>query len=258
MRAPQEPPLRLLLVDDELPARRRLREVVEDCANALSLEITGEADSGLSALAEIQRSPPDAVLLDIKMPGMDGIEVAQHLQKLVHPPAVIFTTAYDHYACQAFEVNAVDYLMKPVRASRLATALSKARGLSRTVLDALREAHPKARTHLSLAEKGRLLLIPIADILYFKAELKYVTIKTPAREYLLEESLVKLETEFGAQFLRIHRNCLVARDKIAQISRAPLPEEGHLLRLTGLDEQLPVSRRQYSLIRELLQRQQLF
>ncbi len=254
MPATPQTPLRLLIVDDEEPARHRLREVLEDCASELPLQITGEADSGLSALAEIQRNMPDAVLLDIKMPGMDGIEVAQHLQKLAQPPAVIFTTAYDHYACQAFEVNAVDYLMKPVRAARLSAALSKAQHLSRQALEALRDSHPKPRTHLSLAEKGRLLLIPIADILYFKAELKYVTIKTPAREYLLEESLVKLETEFGAQFLRIHRNCLVARDKIAQISRAPLPEEGHLLRLTGLDEQLPVSRRQYSLIRELLQR----
>ena len=252
MRAPQESPLRLLLVDDELPARRRLREVVEDCANTLSLEITGEADSGLSALAEIQRSQPDAVLLDIKMPGMDGIEVAQHLQKVAYPPAVIFTTAYDHYACQAFEVNAVDYLMKPVRANRLATALSKARGLSRTALDALRDAHPKARTHLSLSEKGRLVLIPIEEILYFRAELKYITIKTSTREYLLEESLVRLEAEFGNQFLRIHRNCLVARNKITQIDKASAPEEGHLLRLHGLDELLPVSRRQYALLREAL------
>lgn len=254
MTANSDTPLRLLIVDDEAPARHRLREVLEDCARDFPLQVVGEADTGLAALAAVEREQPDALLLDIKMPGMDGIEVAQHLQKLPHPPAVIFTTAYDHYACQAFEVNAVDYLMKPVRAARLVLALSKVRGLTRITLEALREAHPKARSHLSLSEKGRLILIPVEDILYFKAELKYVTVKTSAREYLLEESLIKLESEFGERFLRIHRNCLVAHDKIDQISKAHQPEETHMLRLRGLKETLPVSRRQYSLIRELLRK----
>jgi two-component system, LytTR family, response regulator AlgR len=244
--------LRLLIVDDEAPARRRLREVLEDCGRDLALEVVGEADNGLTALAAVEQAQPDALLLDIRMPGMDGIEVAQHLQKLPHPPAVIFTTAYDSYACQAFEVNAIDYLMKPVRATRLAAALTKVNGLTRSMLEALREAHPKARTHLSLSEKGRLVLVPIDDILYFKAELKYVTVKTAAREYLLEESLIKLESEFGDRFLRVHRNCLVARGKIEQIGKAPGPEESHTIHLRGLEESLPVSRRQYSQIRELL------
>lgn len=250
----RETPLRLLIVDDEAPARHRLREVLEDCAQDFPLQVVGEADTGLAALAAVEREQPDALLLDIKMPGMDGIEVAQHLQKLAHPPAVIFTTAYDNYACQAFEVNAVDYLMKPVRAARLASALTKVRGLTHAALNALREAHPKARTHLSLSEKGRLILVAVAEILYFKAELKYVTVKTAAREYLLEESLIKLEIEFGERFLRIHRNCLVAHDKIEQISKVHQPEETHMLRLRGLEENLPVSRRQYSLIRELLRK----
>lgn len=243
------PPLRLLIVDDEAPARRRLREVLDDCSRKLPLEVVGEADNGMDALEHVQREKPDAVLLDIRMPGMDGIEVAQHMQKLPRMPAVIFTTAYDHYACQAFEVNAVDYLMKPVRAERLAAALAKARQINAAVLEALREAHPRARSHLSVAEKGRLKLVPVEDILYFKAELKYVTVKTREQEYLLEESLVKLEAEFGDQFLRIHRNCLVARDKIAQIGKAPGSEEGHYVRLRGHDELLPVSRRQYSQLR---------
>ncbi|MEW6133000.1 MAG: LytTR family DNA-binding domain-containing protein [Pseudomonadota bacterium] len=245
-------PLRLLIVDDEAPARRRLREVLEDCGRELPLKIVGEADNGVDALEQVQREQPDAVLLDIRMPGMDGIEVAQHMQKLARTPAVIFTTAYDNYACQAFEVNAVDYLMKPVRAERLAAALAKARHLNLAVLDALREAHPKSRTHLSLSEKGRLRLVPVDEILYFKAELKYVTLKTAEREFLLEESLVRLEAEFGERFLRVHRNCLVARDKIDQIGKTPGSEEGHYVRLRGLDEQLPVSRRQYSQLRELL------
>ena len=243
-------PLRLLIVDDEAPARRRLREVLDDCSQELALEVVGEADNGMDALEHAQREQPDAVLLDIRMPGMDGIEVAQHMQKLARTPAVIFTTAYDNYACQAFEVNAVDYLMKPVRAERLAVALAKAQHLNLAMLDALRLAHPKSRTHLSLSEKGRLKLVPVVEILYFKAELKYVTVKTAEHEFLLEESLVKLEAEFGDRFLRIHRNCLVARDKIDQIGKTHGTEEGHYVRLHGLDDLLPVSRRQYSLIRE--------
>jgi two-component system response regulator AlgR len=244
--------LRLLIVDDEAPARRRLREVLDDCAQDLALQVVAEADNGMDALEHAEREQPDAVLLDIRMPGMDGIEVAQHLQKLVHTPAVIFTTAYDNYACQAFEVNAVDYLMKPVRAERLAAALTKARHLNLAMLDALRQAHPKARSHLSLSEKGRLKLVPVEEILYFKAELKYVTVKTVEHEYLFEESLIKLEAEFGEQFLRIHRNCLVARSKIDQIGKTHSSEEGHYVRLHGLDDPLPVSRRQYSQIRDML------
>ena len=183
---------------------------------------------------------------------IDGIEVAQHLQKLHHPPAVIFTTAYDNHACQAFEVNAVDYLMKPVRAERLMAALAKAHNLNKTVLDALRQAHPKARSHLSLPEKGKLRLVPVDDILYFKAELKYVTVKTPEREYLLEESLVKLENEFSDRFVRIHRNCLVARARVEQVGKLAGSEEGHYVRLRGLSDSLPVSRRQYSQLRDAL------
>ncbi len=239
-------------MDDEAPARRRLREVLDDCARELPLQVIAEADNGVDALAYAQREQPDAVLLDIRMPGMDGIEVAQHMQKLPKPPAVIFTTAYDSHAYQAFEVNAVDYLMKPVRAERLATALAKAKNISLATLETLREAHPKERSHLSLSEKGRLKLVPVDEILYFKAELKYVTVKTAEHEYLLEESLIKLEGEFGDRFLRIHRNCLVAREKIDQIGKSHGSEESHFIRLRGLDEALPVSRRQYSQIRELL------
>jgi two-component system response regulator AlgR len=245
-----ETPLRLLVVDDEAPARRRLCEILEDCSHQLPLQVVGESDNGVDALETAQRERLDALLLDIRMPGMDGIEVAQHLQKLHRPPAVIFTTAYDNYACQAFEVNAVDYLMKPVRAERLVAALGKARNLTQTTLDALRQAHPKARTHLSLSEKGKLRLVPVEDILYLKAELKYVTVKTIEREYLLEESLVKLESEFGDRFLRIHRNCLVGKDLVEQVGKLAGNEDGHFVRLRGLEEALPVSRRQYSQLRE--------
>ncbi|WP_324780084.1 LytR/AlgR family response regulator transcription factor [Thiobacillus sedimenti] len=251
MNAPS-PPLRVLIVDDEAPARHRLRDVLADCAGALPVDVVGEADNGIDALTQVQRQPVDAVLLDIRMPGMDGLECAAHLNRLATPPAIIFSTAYDAYACQAFDLNAVDYLLKPVRAERLMQALSRAHRLNATTLEHLREAHPKARTHLSVNEKGRIVLIPIGDILYLKAELKYVTVRTAAREFLIEESLTRLEDEFGGTFLRIHRNCLVARARIREVGKQPGDDEGHFLRLDGLDERLMVSRRQYSALREAL------
>jgi two-component system response regulator AlgR len=137
-----------------------------------------------------------------------------------------------------------------VRADRLVRALSRAHRLNATTLDRLREAHPKARTHLSVNEKGRIVLIPVADILYLKAELKYVTVRTAAREFLIEESLTRLENEFGDAFLRIHRNCLVASARIREIGKLPGDDDGHFLKLDGQDERLMVSRRQYSALRE--------
>jgi len=245
------PPLRALIVDDEAPARRRLRDVLADCAANLAVDVVGETASGLEALNQIQQQPVDAVLLDIRMPGMDGIECAAHLNRLPVPPAIIFCTAYDAYACQAFELNAVDYLLKPIRADRLVRALSRAHRLNMGALEQLRVAYPKARTHLSVNEKGRIVLIPVGDILYLKAELKYVTVRTAEREFLLEESLTRLESEFGETFLRIHRNCLAARERVREIGKMP-GDDGHFLRLSGLEERLPVSRRQYSLLREAL------
>lgn len=249
MNAPN-PPLRVLIVDDEAPARRRLRDVLVDCADRLPVEIVGEADNGLEALNQVQQQPVDAVLLDIRMPGMDGLECAVHLNQLSAPPAIIFSTAYDAYACQAFDLNAVDYLLKPVRADRLVRAMSRAHRLNAATLDDLRAAHPKARVHLSVNEKGRIVLIPVVDILFLRAELKYVTVRTATREFLIEESLTRLEAEFGDAFMRIHRNCLVASGRIREIGKLPGEDDGHFLRLEGLDERLMVSRRQYSVLRE--------
>ena len=250
MNTPPSPPLRVLIVDDEAPARHRLHDVLADCADQLAVDIVAEADNGLDALTLSQQQPVDVVLLDIRMPGMDGLECAAHINRLTAPPAIIFSTAYDAYACQAFDLNAVDYLLKPVRAERLVRALSRAHRLNRNVLEQLRDALPKARSHLSLNEKGRIVLIPVDDILYLKAELKYVTVRTTAREFLIEESLTHLENEFDPVFLRIHRNCLVARARIREIGKLPGDEDGHFLRLDGLDERLMVSRRQYSALRE--------
>lgn len=246
-------PLRVLIVDDEAPARNRLRDLLADCAAQLPLVVAGEADSGRAALAMLTDHDADVVLLDIRMPEMDGIEVAQHLLQLDDPPAVIFTTAYDAYAVRAFEVHAVDYLLKPIRARRLLEALLRVNRTARPDAGTLHELRAAPRAFLSAQERGRIHLIPVGDVLYLKAELKYVTARTAMREYLIEESLTRLEQEFGERFVRIHRNCLVARDAIRGFERADGDNsEGHWLVLLGAcDEKLAVSRRQQHIVREL-------
>lgn len=239
-------PLNILIVDDEAPARRRLRELLGDCALELPLVIAGEAANGKEALEFIERQVVDIMLLDIRMPGMDGLETAQHLLKLAQPPRVIFVTAYDAHAVQAFEVNALDYLLKPVRAERLAAALRKAAAL---LPETLQQIAAQPRRYLSVAERGKILLVPVEDIVYLKAELKYVTARTLQREYLIEEALSQLEREFGERFVRIHRSCLVARTAIAGFEKDG--EGGWLLMLNGLAEKLPVSRRQQHIVKEI-------
>jgi two-component system response regulator AlgR len=247
-------PLKVLIVDDEAPARNRLRELLADIATRLPVVVAGEAANGREALALAGAQPVDVILLDIRMPGMDGLETSRHLLKLPAPPRVIFTTAYDSHAVQAFEVNAVDYLLKPVREERLLGALQKVRALSPARLEALREASPQARTSLSVVERGRITLVPVSDILYLKAEQKYVAVHTAEREYLVEESLGSLESEFGERFLRIHRSCLVARAAVVGFEKIDAAgDESHAgwaVALRGLAERLPVSRRQQHVIRE--------
>ncbi|MEQ1775059.1 MAG: response regulator, partial [Burkholderiales bacterium] len=170
-----ELPLRVLIVDDEAPARSRLRDLLADCAASLPLEIAGEASSGPQALEMAAQQRADVVLLDIRMPGMDGIETAQHLRRFDEPPAVVFTTAYDAYALKAFEVHAIDYLLKPIRAARLLEALTTARTTGAPKAAALTDMRRTPRNSLSASERGKVHLIPVADILYLKAELKYVT-----------------------------------------------------------------------------------
>ena len=248
--------LKILIVDDEAPARSRIHELLSDCAADLPSTVIGEASNGLEALDVLENATVDIVLLDIRMPEMDGIELAEHLQKLPAPPAVIFTTAYDDYALKAFEVNAIDYLLKPIRAERLLAALKKAKMLTPDSAQNLREAADKPRGHLSVYERGRILLVPVAEIVYLKAELKYVTIRTAEREYLLEESLTRLEQEFAQVFVRIHRNCLVAKDYIMGFERAEQennegePHAGWAVLLKGVTEKLPLSRRQYAVVKD--------
>jgi two-component system response regulator AlgR len=243
--------LRVVVCDDEAPARSRMRELLEDCAATLPLELVGEAANGLELLALLQDREADLVLLDIRMPGMDGLEAAGHLAKLEDPPKVIFATAFDAHAVKAFELHAVDYLLKPIRLRRLFDALTRARALTPLRLDVLRDIAPEPRTHFSVPERGRVVLVPVPEILFLRAELKYVTIRTARGEHLLEESLTRLEQEFSTSFIRIHRSYLVAKRHLAGFERAGEASEGGWVALVkGLEEPLPVSRRQAHVVRE--------
>ena len=246
-------PLRILIVDDETPARRRLRELLDDCAAALPVIVVGEAANGREAMNLLHTVSADLVLSDIRMPDMDGLELARHLLKLPQPPVLIFTTAYHEHAVQAFEVNAIDYLVKPVRMQRLLAALQKVPRLKPITVQKLDQLPASARRFLSVTERSRVVLVPIEDIVYLKAELKYITIRTAQREHLLEESLTRLEEEFGSRFVRVHRNCLVARDYIRGFERRASDDgDAHWeVLLKGVAETLPVSRRQQSVVREI-------
>ena len=249
--------LKVLIVDDEPPARARLQQVLADCAARVPHQVVGEADSGLKALEAVDRLHPDVLLLDIHMPAMDGIEAARHLARRQHPPALVFVTAHDDRALEAFEVNALDYLMKPVRAERLASALERAQRLRthEPRIEQLARAVGSVRTHLHVSERGRMILVPVAEVVYLRAELKYVTIRTPEREFLTEESLTSLEAEFVETFVRIHRNALVARGAIEGFQRVRPAEEGESgeghweVLLRGVAERLPISRRQWSTVK---------
>ena len=244
-------PLNVFIVDDEQPARNRLKDLLADCSAQFPLQLVGEAGNGQEALSKLAETPAEVVLMDIRMPQMDGIELARHLNKLDHPPVVIFTTAYDAYAIKAFELHAIDYLLKPIRLGRLFDALSRARDAIPVRTEVLQELTPEPRSNLSAHERGRVLLIPIDQVLYLRAEMKYVTVRTAEREYLIEESLTALEKEYAARFVRIHRNCLVARAAISGFEKGgDEGESGWLLKVAGVDEKLPISRRQMSIVKE--------
>ena len=246
-------PLRVLIVDDEAPARRRLRELLDDCAAALPLAVVGEAQNGREAVELLQSVPVDLVLTDIHMPDMDGLELARHVLKIPNKPVVVFTTAFHEHALQAFDVNAIDYLVKPVRVQRLLAALQKVPKLRPITTEKLAELPATSRRFLSVTERSRVVLVPIDEVVFLKAELKYITIRTAQREYLLEESLTRLEQEFGQRFVRVHRNCLVARDFIRGFERRVNNDgDAHWeVLLNGITETLPVSRRQQFVVREI-------
>lgn len=246
--------IRVFIADDEAPARERLRELLDDIAAEVPTSLAGEARNGLEALERIPQSGAQVLLLDIEMPGMGGLEVARHLALLPEAPTVVFVTAHDRHAVEAFELNALDYLLKPVRAERLAAALRKAMAGGAPGREQLSRAAGAAREYLSVAERHRILLVPVRDVLFLRAEQKYVTLRTRSEEHLIEESLVALEREFAGRFVRIHRNCLVARAAIRGFERgAGGDEDPHwLVVLEGIAERLPVSRRQWPALRELM------
>lgn len=245
--------LRVFIADDETPARERLKELLADIAAELPTEVVGGAASGLDAVAQLPASRAQVLLLDIEMPGMRGLEVARHLSGLELAPAVVFVTAHDRHAVEAFELNALDYLLKPVRAARLAAALKKASADGPPERERLAKAAGQAREYLSVTERNRIHLVPVRDIVYLRAELKYVTLRTRAGEHLIEESLVALEREFAERLVRVHRNCLVARAAVRGFERSA--EGGEEPRwnvvLEGVPERLPVSRRQWAEVRVL-------
>ena len=253
---------RILIVDDEPPARRRLRDLLDDCREQFPLVIADEAANGVEAIEIINKGGIDIVLTDIRMPVMDGLEVARHVARLDAPPKLIFTTAYDQYAVKAFELNAIDYLLKPIRQERLLTALTKAVAVRPTQADAISEAAQARRRHLSIHERGKIVLVPVEDILYLKAELKYVTVRTAQKEFLLEESLTRLEEEFSGMFTRLHRNTLVTTTAVAGFEKVADggEDEGEngnagggahwVAVIRGVPEKLPVSRRQQHVVKE--------
>jgi two-component system response regulator AlgR len=251
--------LRLLIVDDEAPARARLHNLLDDIAGQMPTQVVAEAGDGVEALQRADGLDVDVALIDIRMPRMDGIELARHLAGMPHPPAVIFVTAYEQYAVKAFELSAVDYLLKPVNAARLVEALGKVARTPAAAAALFRAAEaiePGGRKQLRCLERGKVLLVPVAEVVYFKAEQKYVTARTREREFLLEESLAQLESEFGGRFMRIHRNCLVARDAVTGYEReqeAAGEGEAHwALILGGVAERLPVSRRLWAQVKAAL------
>jgi two-component system, LytTR family, response regulator AlgR len=239
--------LKLLIADDEAPARNRLRDLLGDIEN---VTLVAEAKNGKDAINLALETKPDLLLLDIRMPVMDGIEAAQHAQKLEPKPHIIFTTAFDAYAIKAFDLNAIDYLLKPIRLERLQAAINKVHALQPTQIQSLKPLQ-KTRSHLSIYERSRVLLVPIEQVIYLRAELKYITVRTAEREYLLEESLTNLEVEFGERFIRLHRNCLVAPSFIAGYEKRLNSEneaQWHAM-LKGVTETVAISRRQQHLVR---------
>ena len=240
-------PMRVVIADDERLARERLRALL---AEAGGVEVVAEAADGDAALHACAEHHPDLVLLDISMPGIDGLEAARHLAGFEPRPAVVFCTAYDAHALSAFEAQAIDYLVKPVRAERLAAALARVRTFSAGRAQQGDAAPGHKRTHLCARLRGSLRLVPVDDVRYLQAEEKYVVVHHARGEDLIEESLKSLEAEFADRFVRIHRNCLVARSEIVELRRAP---DGHTQAvLRHADHPLEVSRRCVAQLRDTL------
>lgn len=240
--------MRVLIVDDEQLARDRLGRMVSVLEG---YQVVAEAGNGRQALEQAQQTEPELVLLDIRMPGMDGLETARHLSELDEPPAIIFCTAYEEHAVQAFELQAVGYLLKPVRRDSLASALEKAQRVNKAQLAALGgDLAPGRRTHISARTRRGIELVPVDDVRYFQADQKYVTVRFSGGEVIIDETLRELEDEFGDLFLRIHRNSLVAAGHIESLER--LGPGQCQIRLKDVCEPLDVSRRHLAAVRKFV------
>jgi two-component system response regulator AlgR len=237
--------VKVVIADDEPLARERLRALLAEHAG---VEVVAEAGNGLETLRACAELRPDLVLLDIAMPGVDGLETARHLASFEPRPAVVFCTAYDAHALSAFEAAAIDYLMKPVRAERLAAALERARTFMVGRGSAAAVSSAQRRSHLCARLRGSLRLIPVDDIHYLQAEEKYVVVHHARGEDLIEESLKSLEEEFAERFVRIHRNCLVARHELVELRRLGEGQMHAVLR--HAKQPLEVSRRCVAQLRQ--------
>ena len=245
--------LRVLVVDDEALARTRLLSLLADCRNPQAIA-PAQAAHAVQAMELLQHQGFDVLLLDVQMPGVNGLALAQTLSSLPAPPVVIFVTAHAEHAVQAFELDAADYLTKPVRLERLQSALQKAERLLQS-----RSAHANTQATqevLLIQERNRSQRVPLADVLYFKAELKYVTVRTAQRSFILDGTLNELEDKYPSRFLRIHRNALVAKHLLRALEKQHDPQDGEAwaVRLDGVEELLLVSRRQLAAVREVLGR----
>ena len=242
--------LQVLVVDDEQLARARMRTLLADCKSPL-VALAGEAANAVQAMELLQRQHFDVALLDIHMPGADGLALARTLQTMAEAPALIFVTAHAEHAVEAFELEALDYLTKPVRLERLQQALQKVERL-RQFSRGLDADLPQEM--LVIQERGRTERVPLQQVIYFKAEQKYLTVRTAARSYILDGSLNDVEERYKEHFFRIHRNALIARRAVRALEKHFDPEEGEgwAVRLKGVDELLAVSRRQLAAVRELV------
>ena len=244
--------MKVLIVDDEPPARERLRQLLEDLGDH---EVVGEAGNGREALELAAAGRPDVVLLDIRMPGMDGIETAHHLNRAEPPPAVVFTTAYDEYAIDAFEANAIGYVLKPIRRERLKAALAQAARLTSDALTSVgRRTGSGAREHLCARLHDELKLIPVADVRYFVADQKYVSVIHADGRDLIEDSLKALETEFEDRFVRIHRAAVVAVPAIDSLRKEEDGRTRVILRSGDTEDDLVVSRRHIADVKRRLKK----
>jgi two-component system response regulator AlgR len=257
-------PLRVLIVDDEELARLRLRGLVHDCIDPKA-QVVGEAGNAVQALVWLAEHRCELLLLDVQMPGRDGTQLAAELKRLPDPPAVVFVTAHAQHALQAFDLEAVDYLTKPVRRERLHAALQRvAQRLAQRpgAAPAAAAGAPEDVPAIVVTDRGRVVRVPLAEVLYFKAELKYVTLRTAEHTYVLDEALSDLEQRLGERFLRVHRNALVARNAVRALERRAAPAgaaerddeggEGWAVQMAPVDEWLAVSRRQVAAVREAL------